>query len=64
MNTQDYTKTDQLVIGTPIEQTFVSCGAKSTGGVFEARNVKRQSQSVADFREMTMTQDSAKNHFS
>jgi len=56
MNKQDYTKTDQLVIGTPIEQTFVNCGSKSNGGVFEARNIKKYSQSVGEFRDMTMTQ--------
>ena len=44
MNSQDYSPSDNLVIATPIEQTFVHCGSKSSGGVFEARNIKKYSQ--------------------
>ena len=58
MNKQDYSKTDQLVIGTPIEQKFVNAGSanRSNGGVFEAQNLKKSSQSVAEFRELTMSE--------
>ena len=58
MNRQDYQKTDQLVIGTPIEQKFVNAGSgnRSNGGVFEAQNLKKSSLSVAEFRELTMSE--------
>ena len=54
MNTQDYSKTDNLVIGTPIEQTFVSSGSKTNAGVYEVRNLKKYSQSVSEFRAMAL----------